>query len=294
MSFSYAHAENYVVTILDGTSQQSSGLKFYPETLPFRGDDTITWKNEDSVVHSITSGISTHPEYSGVFFKTGKIQPGQSGTVKIDVKENFAFYYFCEMHPWLSGKLVVETAPEARPETTDPIVAEKAYTKPDIPISGQVHYDFRKTPYDVLVYQDSDNLVSVKHGSFDDNGSYTNTISSLSPGRYTLKVVYGLPTQVGIINTEIMTQNEIIPKWIKMEAKWWADGAISDSEFIKAIEYLAKEKVIKIQKSQSVQQEKTVPAWLKQSAGWWASEQISDAEFAKSLQYLSDAGIIQI
>lgn len=289
MMFSVAHAENYQVTILDGTSKQDLGLKFYPEILPFSGDDTITWKNEDSTSHSITSGIGAHPEYSGKFFNTGTIEPGKSASVKINVKDNFAFYYFCELHPWLAGKLVVETAPASQPETTNPIVSE-AQIGSDIPVTGQVHWDFRKTPYDILTYQ-GDALVGVKHGLFDDSGSYVDTVRHLSPGKYTLKVVYGLPTQVG--TTQIEVTEETIPKWIRTDAKWWADGTITDSEFVKAIEYLAKEKVLKIQKTQ-VSQSTVIPAWLKSSAGWWASGQISDVEFAKSLQYLSDNGIIQI
>ncbi|WP_218192570.1 cupredoxin domain-containing protein [Candidatus Nitrosotenuis aquarius] len=288
MTFPLAHAENYQVTILDGTSQQDSGLKFYPETLPFSGDDTITWKNQDSATHSVTSGIGTHPEYSGKFFKTGAIEPGKSGSVKIDVKQNFAFYYFCEIHPWLAGKLVVETAPESQPETTNPIVSEIQIGS-DVSLTGQVHYDFRKTPYDILTYQ-GDSLVGVKHGLFDDSGSYTDTIRQLAPGTYTLKIVYGLPTQVGATSIEITEQ---IPKWIRTDAKWWADDSITDSEFVKAIEYLAKENIIKIHKSQTAQNT-VIPAWFKSSAGWWASGQISDTEFAKSLQYLSDNGIIQI
>ncbi|MDG7050187.1 MAG: peptidase, partial [Nitrososphaerota archaeon] len=79
----------------------------------------------------------------------------------------------------------------------------------------------------------------------------------------------------------------------RTDAKWWAYGTITDSEFVKAIEYLAKEKIIKIQKSDP-QNSKVIPTWLKSSAGWWASGQITDSEFTKSLQYLSNAGIIQI
>lgn len=289
MMFSVAHAEKYQVTILDGTSKQDLGLKFYPETLPFSGDDAITWKNEDSVSHSITSGIGTAPEYSGKFFKTGTIEPGKSASVKINVKENFAFYYFCELHPWLAGKLVVETAPESQPETVNPIVSETQVGS-DIPVTGQVHRDFRKTPYDILAYQ-GDTLVNVRHGLFDDSGSYADTIKHLNPGKYTLKVVYGLPTQIGI--TQVEVTEETIPKWIRTDAKWWADGTITDSEFVKAIEYLAKEKILKIQKTQTAQNT-VIPSWLKSSAGWWASGQISDVEFAKNLQYLSDNGIIQI
>lgn len=287
----YAHAESYQVTILPGTSEQSLGLKLYPEILPFKDGDTIVWKNEDSVPHKMTSGIGTHPEYSGKFFKTSEILPGKAGKAKFDVKDNFAFYYFCELHPWLSGKLVVETAKESQPETTNPIDASK--NNGEIFISGQEHYDFRKTAYDVLIYR-GDELIKSKSGLLDETGAFAETIpiEMVSPGKYTIKAVYGLPTQVAITNIEISSDTSI-PQWIRTDAKWWADGTITDSEFVKAIEYLAKEKVIKIQKSDSANS-KVIPAWLKSSAGWWADGQITDSEFTKSLQYLSNAGIIQI
>lgn len=293
----YAHAENYQVTILNGSSEQGQSLKLYPETLPFGPKDSITWKNEDSAQHSITSGVPAHPEYSGVFFKTGTISPGESGKVQIDVKENFAFYYFCEIHPWLTGKLVVIGTPEAQPETKNPIVTDPLQDKgDDIMVSGQVHKDFAKTPYDILIYQNQDELVGLKHGTFDENGSYTQTIStqSMNPGKYTMRVVYGLPTQVGVASFQLSSKEIIIPNWIKNEAKWWSDGSISDSEFTKAVGYLAKQNIIKIQKTELAQQSKTIPVWLKASAGWWSSGQITDTDFAKSLQYLANNGIIQI
>ena len=288
----YAHAENYQVTILPGTSDQSLGLKLYPEILPFKDGDTITWKNEDTVPHKMTSGIGVHPEYSGKFFKTNEIAPGKAGKVKFDVKNSFAFYYFCEIHPWLSGKLVVETAVESQPETPNPVSASKSDSS--ILVSGQEHYDFRKTAYDVLIYRGNE-LVKSKSGLLDEDGAFAETIpaDTMSPGKYTVKAVYGLPTQVAITNIELSPDTSI-PKWIRTDAKWWAEGTITDSEFVKAIEYLAKENVIKIQKNGSTNNAKVIPAWLKSSAGWWASGQITDSEFTKSLQYLSNIGIIQI
>ena len=37
-----------------------------------------------------------------------------------------------------------------------------------------------------------------------------------------------------------------IPKWIKTNAKWWADGLISDQEYVQGIEYLINQGIIKI------------------------------------------------
>ena len=37
-----------------------------------------------------------------------------------------------------------------------------------------------------------------------------------------------------------------IPKWVKNNAEWWADGIIDDESFMSGIEYLVKEEIIQI------------------------------------------------
>jgi hypothetical protein len=117
----------------------------------------------------------------------------------------------------------------------------------------------------------------------------------MAASEYTLKVVYGLPTQVGITTFELdSSQEPTIPSWIKNGAKWWSSGEISDTEFIDAVEYLAKENIIVIQKTQSLEHVQSIPGWLKANASWWADGLISDADFVKGLEYLASVGIIQI
>ena len=36
----------------------------------------------------------------------------------------------------------------------------------------------------------------------------------------------------------------VVPHWIKNNAKWWADGSISDSEFLSGIKYLIEKQII--------------------------------------------------
>ena len=40
------------------------------------------------------------------------------------------------------------------------------------------------------------------------------------------------------------TGSNEIPKWIKNNAKWWADGKIDDDSFIQGIQFLIKEGII--------------------------------------------------
>jgi len=107
-----------------------------------------------------------------------------------------------------------------------------------------------------------------------------------------------IASSIGVqMEPQIQEQVELkIPEWIKDNAGWWASDAISESDFMNAIQYLIKEKVIVIpdlQKSGEVSGG-AVPDWVKSNAGWWASNQISDNEFVNAIQYLIKEGIIKV
>jgi hypothetical protein len=86
----------------------------------------------------------------------------------------------------------------------------------------------------------------------------------------------------------------VLPGWIKNNAKWWSTNQVSDKEFLDTIEFLAKEKIIVIKKTQSLEQSKSVPAWIKKSASWWADGLISDEDFTRGIEYLVNVGAIRI
>ena len=39
---------------------------------------------------------------------------------------------------------------------------------------------------------------------------------------------------------------QVIPDWIKNNAKWWADGQIDDESFVSGIQFLVANNIIKI------------------------------------------------
>jgi len=57
----------------------------------------------------------------------------------------------------------------------------------------------------------------------------------------------------------------IIPQWVKNNAKWWSDGTIGDSDFVKGIQYLVQNGIVKIPPSpgQYLQNSKQIPSWIK-------------------------------
>jgi len=87
---------------------------------------------------------------------------------------------------------------------------------------------------------------------------------------------------------------ENVPDWVKNTAGWWAEDAISETEFVNAIEFLVKEDVIQVDVSQTSETSQSVPDWVKNTAGWWAEDAISEIEFVNAIAYLIKVGIISV
>lgn len=86
-----------------------------------------------------------------------------------------------------------------------------------------------------------------------------------------------------------------IPLWVKNSAKWWSEGQIGDSDFVKGIQYLIDKQIIRVPKpSSSSDTQSQIPIWVKNNAGWWADGTIGDEDFLKGIQYLIQISIIQI
>ena len=86
-----------------------------------------------------------------------------------------------------------------------------------------------------------------------------------------------------------------VPSWVKSNAGWWADGTISETEFLTGIEFLVKDGIIAVlPTSVSLETSESVPSWLKNNAGWWADGIVSDGEFVNGIQYLMMTGLISV
>ena len=109
----------------------------------------------------------------------------------------------------------------------------------------------------------------------------------------------GLPIVVNRINDSSGEPigNEIsIPDWVRTNAGWWSANQIKDSDFASGIEYMIKEKIIKIPLTNNGQNTENaiIPDWVRTNAGWWSERLISDEEFVNGLQYLIENGIISV
>jgi len=96
--------------------------------------------------------------------------------------------------------------------------------------------------------------------------------------------------------TEVTEEVADIPFWIRNSAGWWAEGQLSDSDFVSGIQWLIANGIIEIpyteQSTETASGE--IPDWIKNNAGWWANGKIPDSAFVSGLQWLISNGIMKV
>jgi len=86
-----------------------------------------------------------------------------------------------------------------------------------------------------------------------------------------------------------------IPTWIKNNAKWWSEGSIGDSDFVKGIEFLIQQGTMKVPVvSASTSFSSQIPSWIKNNAKWWSEGSIGDSDFISGIQFLIGNGMIKV
>ena len=162
-----------------------------------------------------------------------------------------------------------------------------------------VNYDFSITQNDKIIFEQSgfssdskekhntaefripDDVAGVVHLNFQNLGD--NNLAKTS-----------IPIIINRITNE---NNDIsIPEWIRNNAGWWADGSIDDNSFVQGIQFLIKEKIIKIPQTAqgSGSGSDQIPSWIKNNAGWWADGQIDDETFVQGIQFLIQNRILHV
>jgi plastocyanin len=93
-----------------------------PQIVAVEIGDIVTWTNGDDKAHTVTSGKNNTPDGE---FDSGLFMAGKSFSHQFDKAGEFD--YFCLVHPWLTGTVMVKGEPVARSEqvTVDPTIPLK-------------------------------------------------------------------------------------------------------------------------------------------------------------------------
>ena len=99
-----SRAYGSTVSIVPGSASPNNGKYFVPETIAVSNGTTVTWTNQDTILHTVTSGT---PEggNSGTEFDSSYIAEGK--TFQHTFSTAGTFDYYCTLHPFMKGKVTV-------------------------------------------------------------------------------------------------------------------------------------------------------------------------------------------
>jgi plastocyanin len=92
------------VSIVVGASVPTNGEFYAPDNVETTVGSMVTWKNDDSAPHTVTSGTveSNRPTPDGRF-DSGIMNAGDSFPFVFDKAGDYPYY--CTIHPWMTGKV---------------------------------------------------------------------------------------------------------------------------------------------------------------------------------------------
>jgi plastocyanin len=96
-----------------GSSEASVQTGYDPYTITVSPGDKVIWDNQDTVVHTATSGTDAGDSNSGKIFDTGLVGANQTSKLITMPLQPGEYRYFCTVHPFLSGTVIVQ--PERQP-----------------------------------------------------------------------------------------------------------------------------------------------------------------------------------
>ena len=105
-----AHGEGGMsATVTNAPGSSTPGCEetdncFVPSTVVITAGGTVTWENTDTAAHTASSGTAAGGP-DGVF-DSSLVMAGGSYSVTLD--DAGTYPYFCMVHPWMSGTVIVE------------------------------------------------------------------------------------------------------------------------------------------------------------------------------------------
>ena len=99
-------ADQHTILITVSSSRpgcEKTSTCYVPSEITVNSGKAITWVNEDSAFHTVTSGY--YDAYDGVF-DSGQLDPAEKFSYRFDEAGNF--HYYCKLHPWMEGNVEVK------------------------------------------------------------------------------------------------------------------------------------------------------------------------------------------
>jgi len=290
-----AFADHDEITIQNAPGSATPGCEdtddgcFIPNVVTLSKADTeVTWENNDTAAHTSTSGDATMgpgtTPSGDPGWDSSLIMAGGSYTKSFEGFSPGTYPYFCMVHPWMVGTIIIEDGTSTPADTVPPTVL----VPDDITLQTEDQNGASAT-FNPQAIDNIDELI-------------TPTCSPASGSVFaigTTEVVCTATDSSGntasnTFNVIIEYTGSLIPDWVKNVAGFWHDGSINDASFLEGISYLIQNNIIIVPTTESGSGGGAVPDWVKNTAGWWANDEIDDDTFVNAITYLIQQGLIQV
>ena len=93
------------ISIVSGASAPNNPKFYDPTPANVAVGTTVTWTNNDATLHTVYSGTPDGAPNAGKLFQSTYMAKGQTFEHKFDTAGTFDYY--CTLHPFMLGKVVV-------------------------------------------------------------------------------------------------------------------------------------------------------------------------------------------
>jgi plastocyanin len=186
------------VTIPLGASNPNTPFSLSPSDLDISVNDTVTWINNDAMVHTVTTGKP------GLGFD-GRIDSGviaQGGSFSHTFDKSGVYEYYCLFHPWMTGFVSVGSSTPVPPTEISVSTDKSVYHNGDtIQISGQVSKFVQNKQVTVWITDSKGTGISASHVETRTGSGFSIDVTASGklwiPGNnYTIYAQYGSASSV--------------------------------------------------------------------------------------------------
>jgi len=210
-----AFAAEVSVSVPAGTSIpgcEETNVCWDPPVVNVNIGDTVTWSNDDTAAHTVTSGTAGDSESVGAIFDSSLFMVGATWSNTFD--EAGTFDYFCMVHPWMAGQVIV--GGEGMMEGGEEVIVTITDSASDDGVQVDLEFNQMHVNYDITATQDG-NVVwqeTEQHAHTDMMGSHMIPVAASDDNPIDIKIV---SLGIGIDEPFTGTMGEVASKQIVPE-----------------------------------------------------------------------------
>jgi len=224
------HVDMVVDSYMPGCERDDSC--FNPSTVEIIVGQSVVWTNSDGLAHTVASGTPRMGE-SGMF--SSPVVPSDE-TYKVTLETAGTFDYYCTLHPWMTGVIIVKETPDMSSHDSMGGHEVSSDISPILP-------DWLKTSVGWWANGQLDDSTLVSSLEFLINKGFIQIPDTVAPSDATDNGDHATNNDHA---TNDHNAGPVIPDWLKTNAMWWSEGLVQDSEFVNSLEWLIVNGIIKL------------------------------------------------